>query len=122
MLRLQRLSEKWSALYQSRLSEKSSQEKNAPPTLKDRINEFLQVDGRLASVSRDLKEQIKGLRNALTRQAEEIGEVVAAIKVRRTQSHKQPRSMQVTSILSGLYPRHQHRLFNIGQIARHPRQ
>ncbi len=92
MLRLQRLSEKWSALSQSHLIEKSSQEQNAPRTLKDRIAEFLQGDGRLASVSGDQKEQIKGLRNALTRQAEEIGEVVTAIEVWQAQCHKQPRS------------------------------
>lgn len=92
MLRLQRLSEKWSALYQSHLIEKPSQEKNAPLVLKDRIKEFLPGDGRLASVSEDLKEQIKGLRNALTHQAEEIGEVVTAIEVWQAQSHKQPRS------------------------------
>lgn len=88
----ERLSEKWSALYQSHLIEKPSQEKNAPLVLKDRIKEFLQGDGRLASVSEDLKEQIKGLRNALTHQAEEIGEVVTAIEVWQAQSHKQPRS------------------------------
>ena len=92
MLRLQRLSEKWSALYQLRLVEKSSQEKNVPPTLKDRINEFLQGDGRSTSVSRDLKLQITGFLNALTNQAEEIGEVVTAIGDWQAQSHKQLRS------------------------------
>lgn len=92
MLRLQRLSEKWSALYQSCLIEKSSQEPNARRTLKDRFKDFLQGDGRLASVSGDQKEQIKGLRNALGRQAEEIGEVVTAIKVWQARSRRRPRS------------------------------
>lgn len=92
MLRLQRLSEKWSALYQSRLIEKPSQEPNALLTLKDRITEFLQGDGHSASVSRDLKSQINGLLHALTCQADEIGEVATAIRVWQAQSHKQPRS------------------------------
>ncbi len=92
MLRLQRLSEKWSALYQSRLIEKPSQEPNAPLTLKDRITEFLQGDGHSASVSRDLKSQIDGLQHALTRQADEIGEIATAIRAWQAPPLKQPRS------------------------------
>ena len=91
MLRLQRLSEKWSALYQSRLIEKPSQEPNAPLTLKDRITEFLQGDGHSASVSRDLKSQIDGLQHALTRQADEIGEIATAIRAWQAPPLKQPR-------------------------------
>lgn len=88
MLRLQRLSEKWSALYQSRLVENSSQEPNARLALKDRIMKSLQ-NGHSASVARNLKSQIDGLLNALTCQADEIAEIAAAIEIWRTQSHKQ---------------------------------
>ncbi len=99
MMRLQRLSEKWSALYQppkkSDSGEKSSTSlpaQLAPPDLKQRIKDFFAVDGLAESTSQALKAQVKGLLEALAVQAKEIGEVVAAIETWKTGSDKKPRS------------------------------
>ena len=97
MLRLQRLSEKWSALYQppkkSDSGEKSSTSlpaQLAPPDLKQRIKDFFAVDGLAESASPALKAQVKGLLEALKDHAKEIGEVVAAIEEWKKRSDKKP--------------------------------
>lgn len=99
MLRLQRLSEKWSALYQppkkSDSGEKSSTSTSfpaqlVPPDLKQRIKEFFAVDGLAESTSQALKAQVKGLLEALAVQAKEIGEVVATIEEWKKRSDKKP--------------------------------
>ena len=99
MLRLQRLSEKWSALYQppkkSDSGEKSSTSlpaQLAPPDLKQRIKDFFAVDGLAEPTSQALKAQVKGLLEALAVQAKEIGEVVAAIEEWKTRPDKKPRA------------------------------
>ena len=99
MLRLQRLSEKWSALYQppkkSNSGEKSStslSEQVALAALKQRIKDFFAVDGVAESASSALKAQVKGLLEALTVQAKEIGEVVAAIEEWKARPDKKPRA------------------------------
>ncbi len=99
MLRLQRLSEKWSALYQppkkSDSAEKSSASlpaQVAPPALKQRIKDFFAVDGVAESASSALKAQVVGFLNALKDQVKEIGEVVAAIEEWKKRSDKNPRA------------------------------
>ncbi len=99
MLRLQRLSEKWSALYQPPMKSDSTEKSPAslpaqlaPPALKQRIKDFFAVDGVADSTSQALKEQVKGLLEAFTDQADEIGEVVAAIEEWKARPDKKPRA------------------------------
>lgn len=99
LLRLQRLSEKWSALYQRPIASdpvenSSAQQRGSVPErhLKDRIKNFLHGDGRPASTSpKRLGEQIAGLVKALKLQAKEIEEVVKAAEQWRIRTRKQPR-------------------------------
>lgn len=67
MLRLQRLSEKWSALYQppkksdsAETSSTSFSAQVAPPALKQEIKDFFAVEGLTESASPALKEQVVG--------------------------------------------------------------
>ena len=99
MLRLQRLSEKWSALYQppkksdsTETSSTSLSAQVAPPALKQEIKDFFAVEGLTESASQALKAQVKGLLEALAVQAKEIGEVVAAIEEWKTRPDKKPRA------------------------------
>ena len=83
MLRLQRLSEKWSALYlppkksdSAETSSTSLPTQLAPPDLKQRIKDFFAVDGLAESASPALKAQVVGFLKALKDQVKEVGEVV----------------------------------------------
>ena len=108
MLRLQRLSEKWSALYQppkksasGKKSSTSLPEQVALAALKQRINDFFAVASVAESASPALKEQVVGFLKALKDQVKEIGEVVAAIEEWKKRSDKKPsakikRSLAVT--------------------------
>ena len=99
MLRLQRLSEKWSALYQppkkSGSDEKSSissPTQVAPLALKERIKDFFAVDGLAKSASEALNAQVADFLKALKDQADGISEVVAAIEEWKTRPDKKPRA------------------------------
>ena len=96
MLRLQRLSEKWSALYQppkkfdSGEKSSTSPEQVALAALKQRIKDFFAVDGVAESASQALKAQVAEFLKSLTHHAKEIGEVVAAIEEWKKRSDKKP--------------------------------
>ncbi len=72
MLRLQRLSEKWSALYLPRKKSDSAETSStslpaqvAPPALKQEIKDFFAVEGLTESASPALKEQVVGFLKTL---------------------------------------------------------
>ena len=97
MLRLQRLSEKWSALYQppkksdsAVTSSTSLSAQVAPPALKQEIKDFFAVEGLTESASPALKEQVVGFLKTLKDQVKKIGEVVAAIDEWKERSDKKP--------------------------------
>lgn len=97
MLRLQRLLEKWSVLYQppkksdsTETSSTSLSAQVAPPALKQEIKDFFAVEGLAESASSAPKAQVVGFLKALKEKVKEIGEVVAAIEEWKKRSDKKP--------------------------------